>query len=93
MRKDATINSVRFMQLRRLVSGLGSRAPVLAYSIGDDKRGRPAAVDAMMQAYPNLERRHIEPADASMDSIGHMGFFKQEASHLWPELITWMHEQ
>lgn len=65
-------------------------APVLALSIGDDKRGRPEAVDAMMSAYPNLERRHIEPADVGLEAIGHMGYFKQESAHLWPEIIEWM---
>lgn len=65
-------------------------APVLAYSIGDDKWGRPKAVEALMRAYPNVERRHVEPAAAGLDAIGHFGFFRADASGLWPDLIAWL---
>lgn len=65
-------------------------APVLAYSFGDDKWGTPAAVDAMMQAYPNLERRHVEPAAAGLEAIGHVGFFRPAAAALWHDSIRWL---
>jgi len=65
-------------------------APVLAYSFGDDKWGRPESVDAMMQAYPNLERRHIEPRDAKLESIGHFGYFRTKSQSLWDESIVWL---
>jgi len=64
-------------------------APVLAYSIGDDKWGTPGSVDAMMRAYPNVERRHIEPGDVGLPSIGHMGFFRPASQALWNEVIAW----
>lgn len=65
-------------------------APVLAYSFDDDKWGTEQAVDAMMQAYPNLERRHVTPASAGLPALGHFGFFRPDASALWPEVITWL---
>jgi predicted alpha/beta hydrolase len=65
-------------------------APVLAYSIGDDKWGTPQSVDAMMRAYPNVERRHIIPLQAGLDRIGHMGFFRPASRVLWDEVIEWL---
>ncbi|MEM1414462.1 MAG: alpha/beta fold hydrolase [Myxococcota bacterium] len=61
------------------------RAPVLAYSIGDDKWGTPRSVDAMMGAYPVLERRHVEPEGKP---LGHFGWFRDE--RLWGDAIAWL---
>ena len=65
-------------------------APVLAYSFSDDKWGRPESVDAMMSAYPVVERRHIEVADLSIKSIGHFGFFRKSAQTLWSDVFSWL---
>lgn len=65
-------------------------APVLAYSFGDDKWGTPESVDAMMSAYPTLERRHVVPEAAGLDGIGHMGVFRPAASALWPAVVDWL---
>jgi len=67
-------------------------APVLAYSIDDDKWGTSRSVDAMMRAYPNVKRRHIEPADAQVPKIGHMGFFRPASRALWDEVVAWFHK-
>ena len=64
-------------------------APVLAYSIGDDKWGTARSVDAMMRAYPNLERRHLEPSEDQR--IGHFGWFRMEP--LWADAIAWLDER
>ncbi len=64
-------------------------APVLAYSFGDDKWGTPRSVDAMMRAYPNVERRHIVPEEYRLDRIGHLGFFRPSSRALWNEVIAW----
>lgn len=64
-------------------------APVLAFSIEDDAWGTPGAVDAMMRAYPNLERRHLMPSDYGLDGIGHMGFFRPGSELLWRHAIEW----
>ncbi len=68
-------------------------APVLAYSIGDDKWGTQPAVNAMMSAYPNVERRHIEPAEHGMASIGHFGYFRPASRPLWADAIDWLNER
>ena len=65
-------------------------APVLAYSFADDKWGTPRAVDAMMRAYPNLERRHVEHAELGLKAIGHFGYFRPTATLLWNETIRWL---
>ncbi|MCZ6726476.1 MAG: alpha/beta fold hydrolase [Acidobacteria bacterium] len=65
-------------------------APVLAYSFADDKWGTARAVDAMMKAYPNVERRHVTPADFGLSSIGHVGFFRPRSQALWDEVISWL---
>lgn len=68
----------------------GFSAPLLAYSIGDDKWGTQPAVDAMMSAYPNVERRHIEARDFGLDFIGHFGYFRPQAEELWADGIGWL---
>ena len=65
-------------------------APILAYSIDDDQEACTRAVDSMMSAYPNLERRHLTPSDAGVSSIGHFGLFRPAASAAWPEIINWL---
>ena len=65
-------------------------APVLAYSFGDDKWGTPRSVDAMMRAYPNVERRHVEPSEVGLGSIGHLGFFKPQSEVLWNDTLNWL---
>lgn len=69
------------------------RAPVLGYSIDDDPEATRPSVDAMMSAYPNVERRHLTPADAGLDQIGHFGYFKSSAQPLWAEAISWLKQQ
>ena len=69
--------------------------PVLAYSVDDDDWGTPQSVDAMMSAYPNLERQHIVPSEAGINSLGHFGFFRPKAEVLWADVLEWMskHEE
>jgi predicted alpha/beta hydrolase len=70
----------------------GFRAPVLAYSIDDDKWGTRRAIDAMMCAYPNVERRYIDPAHYGLKSLGHLGYFRPAARDAWEEGIAWLKE-
>lgn len=65
-------------------------APVLAFSVDDDKWGTRRSVDVMMAAYPNVERRHVTPADLGIDRMGHFGFFRTAASPLWDQVIEWL---
>jgi predicted alpha/beta hydrolase len=68
-------------------------APVLAYSIEDDPEATRLSVDAMMAAYPNVERRHLIPTEAGLDQIGHFGYFKPAGRPLWGEAIAWLDQQ
>jgi predicted alpha/beta hydrolase len=68
-------------------------APVLAYSFDDDNWGTPQAVDAMMSAYPNVERRHIIPSAFGLRSLGHIGYFRPQSQAVWNEGITWLNAQ
>lgn len=65
-------------------------APILAYSFADDSWGTARAVDAMMRAYPNVERRDVTPSDFGLASIGHVGFFRPASRPLWNEVIGWL---
>lgn len=81
LRGDSTLPLERFQDFE---------APVLAYSIDDDKWGTAASVDAMMSAYPNLERRHIHPKAHGLRGLGHFGYFRPSSRALWSEAIEWM---
>jgi len=66
-------------------------APVLAYSIDDDKWGTTEAVDALtVSSYPHAERRHIVPAVYDVDRLGHMGYFRKGSEALWREAVDWL---
>jgi predicted alpha/beta hydrolase len=68
----------------------GFRAPILAYSIDDDGWGTARSVDEMMSVYPDVERRHLVPAEHSLKKIGHMGYFRPTAAALWPIARDWL---
>lgn len=65
-------------------------APVLAYSIEDDDWGTRRAVDDMMRAYQNVERRHVVPGEYGLPRLGHMGWFREGAEALWREAVEWL---
>ena len=65
-------------------------APVLAYSVADDKWGTARSVDAMSAAYPSVERRHIAPADYGRERLGHFGYFRAGGDDLWADGIAWL---
>ena len=58
------------------------QAPVLAYSIEDDAWGSKRSVDAMMQYYPNVERRHL----VLERRLGHFGYFRPGNEDLWKDI-------
>ena len=68
----------------------GFEAPILAYSIADDDWGTRRAVDTMMAAYPNVERRHVAPEEVGVEELGHFGFFRPRAKALWEEVVGWL---
>lgn len=67
--------------------------PLLAYGFDDDHYAPPAAVDALLQHYPNVQltRRQIAPASLQMRKIGHFGFFRDRMRDtLWREIRQWL---
>jgi predicted alpha/beta hydrolase len=96
--KDAALEWAGWCRNRRYILGDETlplerygqfTAPVLAYSFGDDKWGTPRSVDAMMQAYPNVERRHVDPGHFDLPRIGHVGYFRPDSHRLWMDTIDW----
>lgn len=96
--KQAALQWARWCRDRRYVMSDGSlpleryeefSAPVLAFSFSDDKWGTARSVDAMMDAYPNVERRHVSPGDLGGQRIGHMGFFRPSSRLLWDDVFAW----
>ncbi len=68
-------------------------APILACSVDDDDWSTPKAVDALMQRYPQVERRHLVPAEFGLEKLGHFGFFRTQSSVAWPFLLEWFESQ
>lgn len=66
------------------------RCPVLAYSFADDDWGTAQSVEAMMRAYPNLQRRHVHPREVGVKAIGHFGFYRPVCQPLWEEARDWL---
>ena len=67
-------------------------APVLAYSIDDDDWGTALSVKKMMSAYPDVEFKHLIPAEEGLKKLGHMGFFRKESQVLWQKTVDWLRQ-
>lgn len=65
-------------------------APVLAYSAADDHWGTARAVDEMHARYPNVSRRHLDPATDGGPPVGHFGYFHPRNEHRWSEAVEWL---
>ncbi len=68
------------------------QTPILAINASDDKWAPPASRDAFMAGYSNapLETMTIEPRSLGMPAIGHMAYFRPEASRLWQQVLDWL---
>jgi len=68
------------------------RTPILAINASDDKWAPPASRDAFMAGYSHapLETMTIEPRSLGMPAIGHMAYFRPEASRLWQQVLDWL---
>ncbi len=63
--------------------------PMLAFSFSDDTYAPKAAVDALHALYvgAQVERRHLDPRDLGVKSVGHFGFFREQfRKTLWEQL-------
>ena len=68
------------------------RCPIRAVNASDDAWAPPASRDAFMSAYSGapLELITLEPSSLGMRSIGHMGYFRPQASALWGQTLDWL---
>jgi predicted alpha/beta hydrolase len=65
-------------------------APVLAYSVEDDHWGTAQAVDEVHAHYPNVTRRHLDPASDGLPAVGHFGYFSRRNEDRWREAVDWL---
>ncbi len=68
-------------------------APIYAYSFADDELAPPTAVEALLDLYGAVEKkhRHVAAAQLGLRSIGHFGFFRPASrDHLWGEARDWL---
>lgn len=66
------------------------RTPIVAATALDDPWAPPLSRDAFMQGYKNAPLQCIDlDTDKAMGSIGHMGYFRQEAEPLWDNVLAW----
>lgn len=67
-------------------------APILSLSFSDDPYAPLPAVEALLDRYgsPSKEIRHLEPAKVNLPAIGHFGFFRPKAAHLWQDIASWL---
>ncbi len=70
------------------------RTPIVAANATDDRWAPPASRDAFMAGYRHAEVRAvtIDPAQAGLGPIGHMGYFRPRARALWDQALDWFDE-
>lgn len=66
--------------------------PMLWLTATDDPIVTPANVDDMLRLLKSapVTRRRINPADFSLQQIGHADFFRKRNARLWPIITDWM---
>jgi predicted alpha/beta hydrolase len=66
------------------------KTPIIAANALDDLWALPRSRDAFIKAYKNapVERVDLIP-NKQQRSIGHMGYFRQQARQLWDEVLAW----
>lgn len=67
------------------------KVPVVSYSTDKDKFASRSAVDWLTEKFSSatVVRKHLNPLDFDVKSIGHFGFFQKRCSHsVWPELLS-----
>ena len=68
------------------------RSPIMACNALDDLWAGPSSRDAFMAGYRNVQWQatDIDPRQAGMGPIGHMGYFKQNCQPLWQGALRWL---
>lgn len=69
--------------------------PILAYSFTDDARAPANSVSKLLKYFSgaSIEHRQIQPSQLGVNSIGHMGFFRESETlrtTLWTETSDWL---
>lgn len=66
------------------------KVPIYAVSALDDDWALPASCRAFMQHYRQAQVSYVslQPQDVAMKTIGHMGYFKKDAEHIWNKIRT-----
>lgn len=68
--------------------------PLVALNALDDAWAPPASRDAFMAAYRGApyQARTLDSQAAGLGAIGHMGYFRPSARHLWDEALDWFEQ-
>ena len=80
-------------KMAHLAAGFDSvRSPIMACNALDDLWARPRSRDAFMAGYRNVKWQalDIDPRQAGMGPIGHMGYFKAQCRPLWENALAWL---
>ncbi|HUR69556.1 MAG TPA: alpha/beta fold hydrolase [Candidatus Thermoplasmatota archaeon] len=67
--------------------------PLLSYSFADDDYGPQDAADWLAAQFTGarVERRHVEPRELGVKSIGHFGFYRRkQGGALWETTAEWL---
>jgi predicted alpha/beta hydrolase len=79
--------------MQHLVRGFARvRTPIMAANATDDRWSPPRSRDAFMAGYRNasLQTQDIDPRQLGLSAIGHMGYFRPNASALWETALRWL---
>ena len=69
------------------------RGDLLMIGLSDDPWATPRAIDVLANGFTaaRVVRREINPHDAGLEHIGHMGFFRSENGvALWPQIAAFL---
>lgn len=67
------------------------RTTMLAVAATDDRWTTPRSRDAFLIGYENanVSTIDLDPGSTKVGALGHMGYFRQSASPLWPRMFDW----
>jgi predicted alpha/beta hydrolase len=70
------------------------RAPIVAANALDDAWAPPRSRDAFMAGYRQTQWQQldIDPSQAGVGPIGHMGYFRPSAQPLWSAALNWFEQ-
>ena len=66
------------------------RVPIVTVSASDDAWALPASRDAFVAGFERAPVERITVEAAPGDPIGHLGYFRPRAAHLWGPIWAWL---